>query len=297
MSRVRDVPCSGGCGQLVWRGKGCLPPGQSKCQQCRRAARQRPCAACGTTFTPPDKKRTTCSLTCRSVRFAEVQAIGVAAARSRRRPDPQCEVCGKAYRPTDGRQQRTCGRLCGAVINARNARVRLVSQAPRPPVMGTCAGCGREEESPPWRVVCSLACAKARRNAIDRAARAAEPTQRSCPCGVSISAARRRCDPCIAASRDRRKRAERSRRRLLELAESEPYTLEEIAKRDGFRCGICRKKVPMVKVVPHPLAPTIDHLVPVSHHGDDTKVNVQLAHFLCNSRRRTGGVVQLALIG
>jgi 5-methylcytosine-specific restriction endonuclease McrA len=35
--------------------------------------------------------------------------------------------------------------------------------------------------------------------------------------------------------------------------------------------------------VPEALAPTIDHVVPVSRGGDDIKANVQLAHFRCNS--------------
>jgi 5-methylcytosine-specific restriction endonuclease McrA len=49
--------------------------------------------------------------------------------------------------------------------------------------------------------------------------------------------------------------------------------------------------------VPHPDAPTIDHLLPLCDGGDDVRANVQLAHFLCNSRRGAGGVVQLALVG
>jgi 5-methylcytosine-specific restriction endonuclease McrA len=80
-------------------------------------------------------------------------------------------------------------------------------------------------------------------------------------------------------------------------AESEPYTLEEIAARDRYICGLCRKRVAMTKRVPDLRAPTVDHLLPLSDGGSDTKANVQLAHFSCNARRHTGGVVQLALIG
>lgn len=53
----------------------------------------------------------------------------------------------------------------------------------------------------------------------------------------------------------------------------------------------------MTKAVPHPKAPTIDHLLPVSAGGDDVRANVRLAHFICNSRRGSGGIVQLALVG
>lgn len=64
---------------------------------------------------------------------------------------------------------------------------------------------------------------------------------------------------------------------------SEPYSMEEIAVRDGFQCGLCGGEVPMTAKVPDLLAPTIDHKVPVSKGGDDTRANVQLAHFRCNS--------------
>lgn len=36
MPRVPDVPCAD-CGKLMWRGTGSLPPGQARCQPCRRA--------------------------------------------------------------------------------------------------------------------------------------------------------------------------------------------------------------------------------------------------------------------
>jgi len=53
----------------------------------------------------------------------------------------------------------------------------------------------------------------------------------------------------------------------------------------------------MKQVVPHPKAPTVDHIVPVSEGGDDTRANVQLAHFVCNSVKGARGSQQLALIG
>lgn len=54
----------------------------------------------------------------------------------------------------------------------------------------------------------------------------------------------------------------------------------------------------MTKAVPHPKAPTIDHVVPLAEGGADTAANVRLAHFICNSMRgNRGGGEQLALIG
>ena len=89
----------------------------------------------------------------------------------------------------------------------------------------------------------------------------------------------------------------RRRRAAKRGGASEPYTLTQIARRDQSRCGLCGGRVHMVAKVPHPQAPTIDHIVPISEGGDDTRANVQLAHFRCNSVKGARGSQQLALIG
>lgn len=96
------------------------------------------------------------------------------------------------------------------------------------------------------------------------------------------------------ARRERKKRAERARKRN---AVREPYTLAEIAERDGYRCKLRGCKVRMDRVVPHPRAPTIDHVVPLSISLDDTRANVQLACFQCNSLKGVRGSQQLAMFG
>jgi 5-methylcytosine-specific restriction endonuclease McrA len=68
-------------------------------------------------------------------------------------------------------------------------------------------------------------------------------------------------------------------------AAHEPYTLAEIAERDGYCCKLCGVQVLMDLRCPELMAPTIDHIVPISLGGDDTPANVQLAHFTCNSRK------------
>lgn len=89
----------------------------------------------------------------------------------------------------------------------------------------------------------------------------------------------------------------RTRRAQKLRAQVERYTTSEIAARDRYRCGLCRRKVPMDLTHPHPLSPTIDHVVPLADGGDDVKANVQLAHFRCNSSKGVRGTQQLALIG
>jgi 5-methylcytosine-specific restriction endonuclease McrA len=87
--------------------------------------------------------------------------------------------------------------------------------------------------------------------------------------------------------RETRRTKERRRRAALYAAKSEPYTLNEIAERDGYRCQLCGQAVAMGEPVPHPHAPTIDHIVPLAGGGDDTRANIWLAHFLCNVRKGT----------
>jgi 5-methylcytosine-specific restriction endonuclease McrA len=80
-------------------------------------------------------------------------------------------------------------------------------------------------------------------------------------------------------------RKNRRRRALKRKAKSERYDLAEIAERDGFTCGICSTPVNMLLRRPDRWSPTIDHVVPIAAGGDDTRANVQLAHFGCNSRK------------
>ena len=55
-----------------------------------------------------------------------------------------------------------------------------------------------------------------------------------------------------------------------------------IYKRDDWKCGICGFRVDKKLKYPHPLSPSLDHIVPLSKGGAHTKDNVQLAHLRCN---------------
>src|SRR5690606_21445571 len=99
----------------------------------------------------------------------------------------------------------------------------------------------------------------------------------------------RRCKALtVAAARRARKRGN----------EAMPYSRYPILERDRWQCHICRRAVRRTAVVPDPLAPTIDHLIPIAGGGADAPWNVATAHFLCNSTKGAkGGGEQLALIG
>ena len=51
-------------------------------------------------------------------------------------------------------------------------------------------------------------------------------------------------------------------------------------------CGICGEPVDFHYKFPHPLSPTIDHIIPVAKGGHPSDIdNLQLAHFRCNRQK------------
>ena len=65
--------------------------------------------------------------------------------------------------------------------------------------------------------------------------------------------------------------------------EAEKFLAVEIYERDGWVCKICGIPVARDATVPHPFAPTLDHVTPLVHGGAHTRDNTQCAHFYCNS--------------
>lgn len=58
-----------------------------------------------------------------------------------------------------------------------------------------------------------------------------------------------------------------------------------IFQRDAWTCWLCGGHTDPTATVPHPLAPTVDHLVPRIDGGTDDPSNLATAHLSCNSRR------------
>ena len=51
-------------------------------------------------------------------------------------------------------------------------------------------------------------------------------------------------------------------------------------------CGICGKPVDFSLKYPHPLSPTIDHIIPLAKGGHPSDIdNLQLAHRCCNRQK------------
>lgn len=207
-------------------------------------------------------------------------AVGEQPRRGRRRL--RCVAClAKHARARHaGTQIRNCPTCGSTVTGAKRTYCSAACQPQRTwserkagRTLAACAGCGAEfpkyTSAQRW---CSLACANKHK-------------VRPAPQGLSAEARERQ--RLYWQEKNRRRRAAKRG------GVSEPYTLTEIAVRDAFRCGLCGDEVPMAVKVPELLAPTIDHITPVSKGGDDTRANVQLAHFVCNSRKGAREMVSL----
>lgn len=78
-------------------------------------------------------------------------------------------------------------------------------------------------------------------------------------------------------------REKKNRRRVLKYGGEYIYiNIYNIYKRDKWKCGICGGKVNKHLKYPHPLSPSLDHIIPLSKGGTHTRENVQLAHLRCN---------------
>ena len=61
-------------------------------------------------------------------------------------------------------------------------------------------------------------------------------------------------------------------------------------------CGICGKPVDFKLKYPHPLAPCIDHIIPISKGGHPSDLeNMQLAHWTCN-RKKSDKLVEKKMV-
>lgn len=95
-----------------------------------------------------------------------------------------------------------------------------------------------------------------------------------------------RCPDCQVVHRRAVKQMRNAFRRGAPTGTGEVITDLEIFERDGWVCRLCGDPVlPFIRC-PHPRSASIDHIVPVSQGGQHVALNLQLAHFGCNSAKR-----------
>lgn len=200
------------------------------------------------------------------------------------KPAPElaaCAHCGAMFEKLHPNKLH-CSKSCGWAVNKLRTNLRKNPDY-KPQVLGICRHCGDQCE----KYVCKSC--KARNNRATTTKGVCRKCGKTCKFYV--------CDVCQyeMIRKDRKKY-----RKRLQGVKSEPYTHNEIAERDGWRCQLCRKMVNKRLKYPHPMCASIDHIVPISKGGTDVRVNVQLAHLVCNvskGNRTVEAGEQLRLLG
>lgn len=169
-----------------------------------------------------------------------------------------------------------------------------------------CAQCGNIFVSRYKRLCCSYTCDM--RYGYEKYYYNKSNNKRKCRlCGNEFNIKLRSKEPIAFCSDDCKKESERQKKRDAKLNRDkrirknlkDHIVSKRVFMRDGLRCKICGKKLRMDKQVPHPLAPTIDHIIPLSKGGEHSYLNVRSAHFQCNTKRgaNSTGNDQLLMFG
>lgn len=215
----------------------------------------------------------------------------------------KCRHCGAVFRPKQKGRVTFCSRECAFIYKSAAAASRRRTFSIADGMLRwlhswrKCNLCGRDMlmKSPHSPAKCCRSCKKRKRARSARMKRMIEiginSGVRACQdCGVDFTPphlARFRCDKCRAEAAHESKRAAKRRRRMRSASGDSGIRVvrRKVFERDGWVCGICHQPVERGEIVPHPMAPTVDHKIPLSLGGSHTYENTQCAHFICNSRR------------
>jgi 5-methylcytosine-specific restriction endonuclease McrA len=192
-----------------------------------------------------------------------------------------CESCGTA---TDVSEpgQRFCSRKCSGKFNGPSARIRSAELAAE--ARAERARSGRIElyKGPKLKRVVpqlvhiegtgrwiSASCIICDRPYLDRNVT-----------GVT-------CSPECAGIRARdMKRLQHDRRRARKKnAFVANVYRKDIFEADDYICHLCDEPTDPEQVVPHPRAPTIDHVIPLANGGMHEPANCRTACFICNAQK------------
>lgn len=145
------------------------------------------------------------------------------------------------------------------------------------------------------RSYCTRSCAREA-----QAIQAGHRNRRCAECGTSLGYRNPAtyCAKCRASHlRATRRIARHLRRARMRGGRPERFDPREIYERDGWRCGICLRRVNRRLRYPHPRSASLDHIVPLAAGGPHVRLNVQCSHLECNLAKQHTGPGQLLLVG
>lgn len=277
------------CGES-FRPKSCSVSGNFRCPSCRAAGRRQwehCCERCGHEWSN-FRRGSPCPKCSRSDRLKA------------ERPKFVCRGCGKTCEQTRSDCKTFCSRECAFAEQKRQAAIAAIrrdeekqrERERREPK--TCIRCGERKARSILARYC-LECRK--RKKIESVMRYITPAPTSAKrcrvCGVEFQA--RRID--VYCGKKCHNRARKLIRRK-QCKGGDKINALEVFARDGWKCQLCGRKVKRNTRGYHPLAPSLDHIVPVSDGGKHAIDNVQCAHIICNSlKSNSRGNGQLRLFG
>ena len=276
MARKPDLPCAH-CGRLMWRGRGTLPEGQATCQPCR--AERNPAKPRPNYRINPDTGQAEQTYTCQSCHHPWTRPA------TRGQVPKWCPDCRNYRAP---RPCATCGELSRIMVGATNCN-DCWSTTKR----------GWLEKKLPAIYTGPLTPRARETEHVRTSRRLTSGKCRTCKAWfVSIHSEITCSTDCHRAHQATRDRAHRDKRRA---RKRDAYVADVVRKAvyqaDGYRCHLCGKKTDPSKTVPHPKAPTLDHVIPLAAGGTHEPMNCRTAHFLCNATKGDrGGGEQLLLV-
>lgn len=221
----------------------------------------------------------------------------------RKRSMANCIYCGKEFKKHPGRRTEPAQKYCSATCQYADCQ-RVRRERYGTPKL-TCAYCGGEfyriggKKATTGVRYCSQAChrrAKLDAKWLKWDGRITELDWHQCECGRWLC--RPGVEACKPCESDARKARARAKVKLRHQKETNGLVPELVFERDGWRCGLCHKKVDHRLRYPHPKSASVDHIVPLSQGGTHTYANVHCAHLRCNLiKHNRGGGEQLALLG
>lgn len=229
------------------------------------------CATCGERL--PDGHSTRqkyCSQTC-SWRASSERVKAARAQRLTARPCAR-EDCGEMFTPRASAKRIYCSRRCKGIMAGRQYQVAHYDYKPRVPRVCAYEGCRKPIPADAWPTQrwCTpdgACCNKARRQGSQREhVLAADAAYRAANAEMIADVARRNS----------------YKRRAAVAAKFENFPRLEIFIRDGWICQLCGTPVDKAAKPRAPLAPSLDHIVPLSRGGRHEVGNLAAACFPCN---------------